>query len=281
MVTFNKLTSANTSNVAPSATQEVLTKGSRMTFVYQISRITTNSEGNLDQLVLREYHQPKDTQKPVKALARYYFNWDVPSVSGLAIAHQYQGETMYTVDLEHNNFFKVVLPLTKWENELRRQLKPHKGKLMNPKTDKNGVSKMYGVQLHIEVEGNPLVSVERSEWDGNSRNWEIYQFLPQHIKGVTVVSAVEDKFLLPFLKGEEIDFMLAMETKKKRRRGKNNKDYRNREELEAKREELREAIKLKEEVKVSSQVATSSIRKEIDRLEEEIQSVMTEIESMI
>ena len=263
----------------PVGTQEVINKGGRLTFVYQVSRITTNSEGELDQLVLREYFQPRDQK--VKALARYYFNWDVPSVSGMAVAHQYQGDTMYTVDLERNNFFKVILPLTKWDNELRRQLKPHKGKLMNPKVDAKGVSKMYGVQLHIEVEGNPLVSVERSEWDGNSRNWEIYQFLPAHIKSVTVVSAVEDKFLLPFLKGEEVDFLVAMETKKKRRRGKNSKDYRNREELEAKREELREAIKLKEEVKASSNIETSSIQKEINRLEEEIQSVMTEIESMI
>ena len=71
-----------------------------------------------------------------------------------------------------------------------------------------------------------------------------------------------------------------METKK-RRRGKNSKDYTNRAELEAKREELREAIALKEEVKSSSGVETSSIRLEINRLEEEIQSVMTEIESMI
>lgn len=270
-------TQVNSTSVT--GTQEVINKGGRLTFVYQVSRITTNSEGELDQLVLREYFQPRDQK--VKALARYYFNWDVPSVSGMAVAHQYQGDTMYTVDLERNNFFKVILPLTKWDNELRRQLKPHKGKLMNPKTDTNGVSKMYGVQLHIEVEGNPLVSVEKSEWDGKSSNWEIYQFLPQQVKGVTVVSAVEDKFLLPFLKGEEVDFLVAMETKKKRRRGKNSKDYTNRAELEAKREELREAIALKEEVKASSSVGTSSIRLEINRLEEEIQSVMTEIESMI
>lgn len=270
-------TASNT--VEATSNGAVLNKGGRFTFVYQVSRITTNEAGKLDQLVLREYYQPRDNK--VKALGRYYFNWDVPSISGMAIAHQHNGETMYTVDLERNNFFKVILPLTKWDNELRRQLKPHKGKLMNPKVDANGVSKMYGVQLHIEVEGNPLVSVEKSEWDGKSSNWEIYQFLPAHVKSVTVVSAVEDKFLLPFLKGEEVDFMVAMETKKKRRRGKNSKDYTNRAELEAKREELREAIALKEEVKSSSGVETSSIRLEINRLEEEIQSVMTEIESMI
>ena len=279
MAKFNHSTAA--SNSVESGVKEAMVSGKTMTFVYQVSRITTNEEGEMDQLVLREYYQPKDSVKPVKALARYYFNWDVPSVSGMAVAHQWAGETMYTVDLNHGHFFKVVLPLTKWDNELRRQLKPHKGKLMNPKCDAKGVSKMYGVQLHIEVEGNPLVTVEKSEWDGNSRNWEIYQFLPQHVKAVKVVSAVEDKFLLPFLKGEEIDFMVAMETKKSRRRGKNSKDYRNREELEAKREELREAIVLKEEVKASSKVETSSIRIEIDRLEDEIQSVMAEIESMI
>lgn len=275
-----KFHTATTTVEAPvKGTQEVLTKGGSFTFVYQVSRITTNSEGQLDQLVLREYYQPRDNK--VKALARYYFNWDVPSVSGMAIAHQYNGDTMYTVDFEHNNFFKVNLPLTKWDNELRRQLKPHKGRLMNPKTDAQGVSKMYGVQLHIEVEGNPLVSVERSEWDGKSSNWEIYQFLPQHVKSVTVVSAVEDKFLLPFLKGEEVDFLVAMETKKSRRRGKNARHKRNGVELEAKRQELKEALALKEEVKASSAQETSSIQKEIDRLEEEIQSVMTEIESMI
>lgn len=264
----------------PAATPNKV-EGGRMTFVYQVSRLTQGEKG-LDQLVLREYHQPKDQRKPVKALARYYFNWDVPSISGLAVAHKYRGDTSYTVDLESDHLFKVVLPLSKWDSELRRQLKPHKGKLLNPKEDSLGVSKFYGLQLHVEVEGNPFVSIEKSQWDGKEYSWEVYQFQPHHIKGVKLISAVEEKFLLPFLKGEEIDFMLAMETKKakknRRRRGKNRSDYRNREELETKRRELLEVQNLQEEVRRNS---SSSIRLEIEKTEKQIQRTIAEIESLI
>lgn len=267
------------------ATTPQKVEGGRMTFVYQVSRLTQGEKGGLDQLVLREYHQPKDQRKPVKALARYYFNWDVPSISGLAVAHQYRGLTSFTVDLE-DHLFKVVLPLSKWDSELRRQLKPHKGKILNPKEDSHGVSKFFGIQLHVEVEGNPFVSIEKSQWDGKEYSWEVYQFQPHHIKGVKLISAVEEKFLLPFLKGEEIDFMLAMETKKakknRRRRGKNRSDYRNREELETKRRELLEVQNLKENLKEElRRESSSSIRLEIENIEKQIQRTIAEIESLI
>lgn len=248
-----------------------------LTFVFQVSRLVQNEEGKLGQLVLREYHQPRDGK--VKALARYYFNWDVPSISGLAVAHEYRNEIHYTDEVESNAFTRVVLPFTKWDNELRRQLKPFKGKLLNVKQDEQGVSKFYGLQLRVTVKGNPTVTVEHSTWEGNTWAWETYQFEPRHIVKVELVSAVEDRFILPFLSGQEVDFMLAMESKNKtrKRRGKNRAHY----ALQAKREELKELSLIKEEAKaVEAKANSNSIKEDIQAVEAEIQQTLAEIEAL-
>lgn len=247
-----------------------------LTLIYQVSRLVKDKEKG-DQLLLREYYNGG-----VKALARVYFGWEVTSLSGLAIAMEYGGETTHTVEIDSDYYMKMVVPLAKWESQLRKGLKPYNGRLANPKTNREGVSMIYNIQLRVTLEGDPRLHVTRNKTaEGREYNWEVYQFEPQHVVNVEVVNAADDKFILPVMKGQEVDFALAMETKKKtrRRRGKQSKDHR----LRGKRQELQEVLRLKQEVTQASTVDLERDRKlkEIEDIEAEIQLHIEEIEAMI
>ena len=272
MATFNRKPQAQVQpQPQPNGEEEV-------TLVYQVSRLVKDKEKG-DQLLLREYYNDG-----VKALARLYFGWDVPSISGLAIALEYRGETTHTVDLESEYYFKTVIPVAKYASDIRRQLKPYNGRLATPKTNSQGVSTLYNIQLRITLKGDPRFHVQKSTTaSGRQYNWEVYQFEPHHVLGVEIIDAQDDKFILPVMKGKEIDFALAMETKKKRgrkrRRGKQSKDVR----LQAKRQELKDVLAMKDDVLRAKTSLAQQARKlaEIEEVEASIQKAIAEIEALL
>lgn len=247
-----------------------------MKLIYNVSRIVE------DRVHLGEYYQPRDAK--VKSLAYIFYDWDVPSISGLPFAAVVKGKLMYTTEINlsevlglEGQYLKFIIPIKRVEGLIRKELKPYKNKLCTPKENDMGVSKIYSVQLHIEVDELAFHKVLLE----NEFSWHHIQF--DKVLGMKVVEASSPEFVIPVNPGTEVNVETLLQSAhhpKRKRRGKNRKDYRNREALETNRETLVELQEIKAEVQEIVQKPKSSIELEIERLDAEIASVVQEIESL-
>ena len=248
-----------------------------MKLVYNVSRIVE------DRVHLGEYYQPRDAK--VKSLAYIFYDWDVPSISGLPFAAVVKGKLMYTTEINlsevlglQGQYLKFIIPIKRVEGLIRKELKPYKNKLCTPKENDMGVSKIYSVQLHIEVDELAFHKVLLE----NEFSWHHIQF--DKVLDMKVIEASSPEFVIPVNPGTEVNVETLLQSAhnpKRKRRGKNRKDYRNREELEAGRETLAQLEELRVEVQEIVQKPKSSIELELEKVNAQIQAYSQEIEGLI
>lgn len=246
-----------------------------MKLIYNVSRIAS------ERVHLGEYFQPRDGK--VKSLAYIFHDWDVPSISGIPFAAVVKGQLMYTTEINlsealglESQYLKFIIPIKRVESAIRKELKPYKNKLCTPKENNLGVSKIYSVQLHVEVDELAYHKVLLQE----DYSWHRLQF--DKVLSVKVITADSPEFVIPVNPGTEVNVEVLLEathSPKRKRRGKSRKDYRNREKLESSRQTLAELEELKVEVQEIVSKPKSSIELEIERLDAEIAATVKEIES--
>jgi hypothetical protein len=247
-----------------------------MKLIYNVSRIKD------ERVHLGEYYQPRDSK--VKSLAYVFYGWDVPSISGLPFAAVVKDKLMYTTEINlsealglEGQYLKFIIPIKRVESTIRKELKPYKNKLCTPKEDELGVSKIYSVQLHVEVDELAYLKIMLQD----DYSWHHIQF--DKVLSVKVIEASSPEFVIPVNPGTEVNveaLLQSVHNPKRKRRGKNRKDYRNREALEYNRSTLAELQEVKAEVQEIVRKPKSFIELEIERLEAEIASAVQDIESL-